>query len=80
LTWANEHQFVVITNDLDFSAIFAASARTTPSVVQPNQDLLSDNVVSTVVHALEAHRDHIECGALLTIEEAATRVRVLRLR
>ena len=81
LTWANEHQFVVITNDLDFSAILAASARTTPSVVQiRTQDLLSDSVVSTVVHALEAHRDHIQRGALLSIDEAATRVRVLPLR
>ena len=26
LTWADEHHFVVITNDLDFSAILAASA------------------------------------------------------
>jgi predicted nuclease of predicted toxin-antitoxin system len=61
LTWANEHHFVVITNDLDFSAILAASARATPSVVQiRTQDLLSDEVVSTVVHAIEAHRDHIQ--------------------
>jgi predicted nuclease of predicted toxin-antitoxin system len=81
LTWATEHQFAVITNDLDFSAILAASARATPSVVQiRTQDLLSDNVVSTVVHALEAHREHIERGALLSIDEAATSVRVLPLR
>jgi predicted nuclease of predicted toxin-antitoxin system len=81
LTFANEHHLVVITNDLDFSAILAASARATPSVVQiRTQDLLSDDVVSTVVHALETHRDHIERGALLSIDEAATRVRVLPLR
>jgi predicted nuclease of predicted toxin-antitoxin system len=28
LTWANEHHFVIITNDLDFSAILAAGAGT----------------------------------------------------
>jgi predicted nuclease of predicted toxin-antitoxin system len=79
--WANEHGFVVITNDLDFSAILAASARATPSVVQiRTQDLLSDAVVSTVVQALEAHRNPIERGALLSIDEAATRVRLLPLR
>ena len=32
LAWANEHHFVVITNDLDFSAILAAGAVTGPSV------------------------------------------------
>jgi predicted nuclease of predicted toxin-antitoxin system len=81
LTWANEHGLVVLTNDLDFSAILAASARATPSVVQiRTQDLLSDEVVRTVVHALEAFRDHIERGALLSIDEAGTRVRMLPLR
>jgi predicted nuclease of predicted toxin-antitoxin system len=81
LTWANEHGFVVITNDLDFSAILAASARATPSVVQiRTQDLFSDEAISTVVHAIEAHPDHIARGALLSIDEAATRVRVLPLR
>ena len=81
MTWANEHGFVVITNDLDFSAILAASAQATPSVVQiRTQDLLSDDVVNTVVQALEEHRDHIERGALLSIDEAATRVRMLPLR
>jgi predicted nuclease of predicted toxin-antitoxin system len=81
LTWANEHGFVLITNDLDFSSILAASTAAAPSVVQiRTQDLLSDAVVGVVVHALEAHRDHIEHGALLSIDEAATRVRLLPLR
>jgi predicted nuclease of predicted toxin-antitoxin system len=36
VTWANGHQFVV-TNDLDFSAILAATGGASPSVVQnPN--------------------------------------------
>jgi predicted nuclease of predicted toxin-antitoxin system len=34
LTWANDQRFTVITNDLDFSAILAASAGEAPSVVQ----------------------------------------------
>jgi predicted nuclease of predicted toxin-antitoxin system len=81
LTWANEHAFVLITNDLDFSAILAASGGASPSVVQiRTQDLLSDVVVSIVAKALDAHREDIERGALLSIDEAGTRVRVLPLR
>lgn len=81
LAWANEHAFVLITNDLDFSAILAASSGASPSVVQiRTQDLLSDGVVSIVASALEAHREDIERGALLSIDEAGTRVRVLPLR
>jgi predicted nuclease of predicted toxin-antitoxin system len=81
LTWANEHQFVVIPNDLDFSAILAASAGATPRVVQiRTQDLLSDRAVSIVASALEAHRTDIERGALLSIDEGGTRVRMLPLK
>ena len=81
LTWANEHAFVLITNDLDFSAILAACGEASPSVVQiRTQDLLSDVVVSIVAKALDAHRVDIERGALLSIDEAGTRVRVLPLR
>ena len=81
LKWANEHEFVLITNDLDFSAILAAGAVTGPSVIQlRTQDLLSDAAVSIVVNALEAHRETIERGALLSIDEAGRRVRMLPLR
>ena len=81
LTWANEHAFVLITNDLDFSAILAAGGGASPSVVQiRTQDLLSDVVVGIVAKALDAHREDIERGALLSIDEAGTRVRVLPLR
>lgn len=81
LTWANEHQFVVVTNDLDFSAILAASAGATPSVVQVRtKDLLSDAVVGIVANALKSHQEDIERGALLSIDEGGTRVRILPLR
>jgi predicted nuclease of predicted toxin-antitoxin system len=81
LTWANEHHFVVITNDLDFSAILAASAVAGPSVVQlRTQDLLSEGAVRIVARALEAHREDLERGALLSIDEGGTRVRMLPLK
>ena len=81
LTWANEHHFVVITNDLDFSAILAAGAVHGPSVVQlRTQDLLSESAARIVARALEEHREDIERGALLSIDEGGTRVRMLPLR
>ena len=44
-----DYGFVVITNDLDFSAILAAGAVDGPSVVQiRTQDLLSDVAVTIV--------------------------------
>ena len=81
LTWAKDHQFVVITNDLDFSAILAAGVVAGPSVVQlRTQDLLSEGAVRIVARALEAHREDLERGALLSIDEGGTRVRMLPLK
>ncbi len=80
LTWASEHYFVVITNDLDFSAILAASGGVAPSVVQiRTQDLLSDAAVTIVARVLEAHREDIERGVLMSIDEGGTRARMLPL-
>jgi predicted nuclease of predicted toxin-antitoxin system len=81
LAYAHRHSLVLITNDLDFSAILAAGAADGPSVVQVRtQDLLSDSVVSIVANALEAHREDIGRGALLSIDEGGTRARMLPLK
>ena len=81
LTWARENGFVVVTNDLDFSAILAATSGRAPSVVQVRmQDLLSDSAVNAVASALDTCREEVETGALLSIDEAGARVRMLPLR
>lgn len=81
LSWARARGFVVLTNDLDFSAILAATSGQAPSVVQLRaQDLISEAAMSVVVRALEVHRDDIERGALLSIDGGGTRVRMLPLR
>ena len=81
LSWAREHGFVLVTNDLDFSAILAATSGQSPSVVQFRaQDLLSETAVSAVASAVDAYSNDIERGALLSIDETCTRVRMLPLR
>jgi predicted nuclease of predicted toxin-antitoxin system len=71
----------VITNGPDFSAILAAGAGDGLSVVQiRTQDLLCDDAVSIVSKALEEHREDIERGALLSMDDGGTRVRLLPLR
>lgn len=81
LAWAREHGFVVVTNDLDFSTILAASSGRSPSVVQVRmQDLLADAAVNAVATALETCQERVEEGALLSVDETGTRVRMLPLR
>ena len=81
LAWALDHGFVLVTNDLDFLAILAASSGHAPSVVQVRtQDLLSDAAVTAVARALEEYGEAVEGGALLSIYEGGTRMRMLPLR
>lgn len=81
LVWGRDHDFVIVTNDLDFSAILAATDGRAPSVVQIRmQDLLSDVAVDVVAHALATYREEVAGGALLSIDESGTRVRMLPLR
>ena len=61
LAWAREHGFVVVTNDLDFSTILAATSGRSPSVVQVRmRDLLSDAAVNAVATALGTCRERVE--------------------
>jgi hypothetical protein len=60
--------------DLAASAIDAPEPST-----DSNSDLLSGEPVSIVAKALEAHREDIARGALLSIDEDGTRVRMLHL-
>jgi predicted nuclease of predicted toxin-antitoxin system len=53
---------VLLTHDLDFSAILAATSEAAPSVVQLRmQDLLSERAVEAIVTSLHAHAAH-SCG------------------
>jgi len=52
LAWARANACVLLTHDLDFSAILAATAEAAPSVIQLRMhDLLSDRALTAVVTA-----------------------------
>jgi len=80
MTWARDNAHVVFTNDLDFSALLAMTRANGPSVLQLRlQNLLPDAVGQLVLHVLQQHGDSLENGAIVTLAENATRVRVLPL-
>jgi predicted nuclease of predicted toxin-antitoxin system len=73
---ANNH--VVVTHDLDFSAILAVTHGKKPSVVQIRcEDLSADVIGRQIVAALRHVEIELEAGALLTIEADRTRLRLL---
>src|ERR1700687_3355239 len=80
MDFALEHQYVVLTHDLDFSAILAATQRQTPSVVQIRAADISPDVMGTrLLSVLRHQRQELERGALVSIDATRTRVRLLPL-
>jgi len=78
MAFAAANDYVVLTCDLDFAAILAASHHKKPSVAQIRAEDLSPNVIGAqIVAALRSVRAELEAGALLTIESDRTRLRVL---
>lgn len=81
MAYARANNCVVLTHDLDFSAILAATQGEKPSVVQIRADDVSpDAIGKQVIVALLQMASELETGVLLTIEPNRTRLRVLPLR
>lgn len=80
LQYALDNDYVVLTHDLDFSAILAATGAKAPSVIQIRaQDVLSERFQSLVVNALRQFESVLASGALVVIDESRSRARVLPL-
>ena len=80
LEYARKHDMIVLTNDLDFSAILAAISGTKPSVVQLRSvDLRPAEIGDRVVAALRQSETELAQGAILTIDIASARLRLLPL-
>lgn len=80
MEWARANGCVVFTNDLDFSALLAMTRATGPSVLQVRlQDLLPATAGPLVVHIIRTYEENLRAGAIVTLAENATRVRILPL-
>ncbi len=81
LEFAKANRFVVLTHDLDFGTILAATHGEKPSVVQIRaEDVSPDAIGETVIRALRQMRPELEEGALVAIDPGRARLRLLPLR
>lgn len=81
LAWCAEHGYVLLTHDLDFGAILAASRGNSPSVVQlRGGNVVPEAMLARVARALRQVDAELARGALVTIEPDQHRVRLLPLR
>lgn len=80
MAYATANDCIVLTHDLDFSAILAATHGEKPSVVQIRAEDISPDVIgSQVIAALRQMETDLKEGALLTVEPNRTRLRLLPL-
>ncbi len=81
MAYARMNNYVVLTHDLDFGAILAATHGEKPSVVQIRAEDVSPDVIGKqIVAALKQMEAELEEGALLTVDPNRTRLRVLPLQ
>ncbi len=80
LEYAAEHDRVLLTVDLDFGDILAATGRKKPSVVQlRTQSTLVSSIGPQIGQALSDHAAALEAGALVVVDLRRLRVRLLPL-
>lgn len=81
MAYARANDYVVLTHDLDFSAILAATNGNKPSVVQIRTENVSVDVIGApVIATLRQLALELEEGALVTLDTSRTRLRVLPLK
>lgn len=80
MAWAREHGHVVFTHDLDFGTMLALTHAAGPSVLQVRaQNTMPEDIAPAVVAAVRQHGDALAEGALVVVDLAHSRVRVLPL-
>jgi predicted nuclease of predicted toxin-antitoxin system len=80
MAYAKSNDYVVLTHDLDFSAILAATQGEKPSVVQIRSEQLNPEAIgSQIVLALRRLATELAEGALVTVDAERTGIRILRL-
>ena len=71
---------MVFTHDLVFGTLLAVTNAEGPSVIQVRtHDVTPQHLAAVVVDALRAHEGLLERGALISIDEARARARILPL-
>lgn len=78
MNYAKDNGYIVLTHDLDFSAILAVTHGEKPSVVQIRAENVSPDVIGLpVITAIRQMTAELEEGALITVDPKRTRLRLL---
>ena len=79
-SYAREHGFTILTNDLDFGFILAITHGKKPSVIQLRTEILRHEIIGNmVVSTIKQLSTDIDNGAIVTIDVRKTRISILPL-
>jgi predicted nuclease of predicted toxin-antitoxin system len=75
MAYAKLNEYIVLTNDLDFGSILAATGGDAPSVVQcRTDDCRVESIGEMVIQSILQAKDQLAMGALVTIETTKLRI------
>jgi predicted nuclease of predicted toxin-antitoxin system len=81
LLWAKANGYVMFTHDLDFGAILAVTEAEGPSVIQiRTQDISPEHAKHLLLNIPNKFAENLLQGALISVDEEKSRVRLLPLR
>jgi predicted nuclease of predicted toxin-antitoxin system len=81
IAWARDHQSIVLTHDLDFTTVLALTRAEGPSVVQiRSQNIAPAAAGPAMVRVLNEYEQLLVRGAVVSVDEMRSRVRILPLR
>ena len=80
MQWAAQRDYIVLTADLDFAAILAATESNRPSVILVRNDILTPHALgNAVLAAIQQAKDELIAGAIVSVDAERARLRVLPL-
>ena len=80
MEWARVQRHIVFTHDLDFGTLLATTRAGGPSVIQVRtQDVMPEALASRLIQVITTHKEILDKGALLVVDETRGRLRVLPL-
>ena len=81
IQFAKNNNFIVFTHDLDFGAILAQSSLDSPSVIQIRaQNIMTESIGNRLIKAINQFEEILNQGALIIIDNARERARILPLK
>jgi len=80
IQYAKINKYVLLTSDLDFSALLSMTHAAKPSIIQMRISIIrADRAVEMIVSAVKRYSSELAQGAILSINPKKARVRLLPL-